>query len=81
MICADQCPEFVVNKTSVSVFYRCLLNYIPLSVGRSNWGTSPPDSNVQDPPPRNGYNYYVTCYQGNTNVHERDEQHSYVLPK
>ena len=33
------------------------------------------------PHPREGYNYYITCYLGNIFVEERYEQHSYMLPR
>ena len=32
------------------------------------------------PHPREGYNYYITCYLGNITVQERYGQHSYMLP-
>ena len=33
------------------------------------------------PHPREGFNYYITCYLGNITVEERYEQHSYMLPR
>ena len=32
------------------------------------------------PHPREGFNYYITCYLGNITVEERYEQHSCMLP-
>ena len=34
------------------------------------------DTSVQEPHPREGYNYYITCYLGNITVEERCGQHS-----
>ena len=32
-------------------------------------------------PPMKEYNYYITCYLGNTTGEVRDEQHSCMLPR
>ena len=40
-----------------------------------------PITNVQQHPPREEYNHYITCYLGNTTAEVRDEQHSCMLPR
>ena len=72
-------PFLLANKTNFKLDCAKLISnsYIPpwgvvvlhIGVGRS-------PTPIARPHPREGYNYYITCYLDNITVEERYEQHS-----